>query len=78
MLPKLISGESAFCFATTEPDASSDVTPTALKSVAGRVDGGFVVNGRKRWITNSVVADWCCTLCRDGDEAAVTFRLEEL
>jgi alkylation response protein AidB-like acyl-CoA dehydrogenase len=42
LLPSLISGESAFSFATTEPDASSDLTPTALKTVAasrGRLPG---------------------------------------
>jgi alkylation response protein AidB-like acyl-CoA dehydrogenase len=78
VLPALVSGQSAFSFATTEPDASSDLTPSALKTVARRVDGGFVVNGRKRWITNSVVADWCCVLCRDGDEAALTFLLVDM
>jgi len=65
VLPALISGESAFAFATTEPDASSDLSPTSLKTVARRVEGGFVLNGRKCWITNSVVADWLCVLCRD-------------
>ena len=78
VLPKLISGESAFAFATTEPDASSDLTPTVLKTVARRVEGGFSVTGRKRWITNSVVADWCCMLCRDGDKAALTFLLVDM
>jgi alkylation response protein AidB-like acyl-CoA dehydrogenase len=78
VLPSLISGETAFSFATTEPDASSDLAPSALKTVARRVDGGYVVNGRKRWITNSVVAGWCATLCRDGDEPALTFLLIDL
>ncbi|MEA2171736.1 MAG: hypothetical protein QOF76_5036 [Solirubrobacteraceae bacterium] len=78
VLPGLISGESVFSFATTEPDASSDLTPQALKTVARRDNGGFVVNGRKRWITNSVVADWLCVLCRDGEEAATTFLLVDM
>jgi alkylation response protein AidB-like acyl-CoA dehydrogenase len=78
VLPSLVSGASAFSFATTEPDASSDLTPTALRTVAGRVDGGFRISGRKRWITNSVVADWCCVLCRDGDEPALTFLLVDM
>jgi alkylation response protein AidB-like acyl-CoA dehydrogenase len=78
VLPALITGESAFSFATTEPDASSDLTPTALKTVATRVEGGYRVTGRKRWITNSVVADWCCTLCRDGEQPALTFLLIDL
>lgn len=78
VLPALISGESAFSFATTEPDASSDLTPTALKTVATPVEGGFSITGRKRWITNSVVADWCCMLCRHGEEAALTFLLVDM
>jgi alkylation response protein AidB-like acyl-CoA dehydrogenase len=78
VLPALISGESAFSFATTEPDASSDLSPTTLKTVARRTDDGFVVNGRKCWITNSVVADWVCVLCRDGDEQAMTMLLVDM
>lgn len=78
VLPKLISGEAAFSFATTEPDASSDLSPASLKTVATRTDDGFVVNGRKRWITNSVVADWVCCLCRDGEEQAMTMLLIDM
>lgn len=78
VLPGLISGESVLSFATTEPDASSDLSPHALKTVARRSDDGFVVDGRKRWITNSVVADWVCLLCRDGDEPAMTMLLVDM
>ncbi|MEU1994027.1 acyl-CoA dehydrogenase family protein [Nocardia gamkensis] len=78
VLPGLISGELVFAFATTEPDASSDLTPTALKTVATRTDDGFVVNGRKRWITNSVVAEWVCLLCRDGDSERATMLLVDM
>jgi alkylation response protein AidB-like acyl-CoA dehydrogenase len=78
VLPGLVSGESVFSFATTEPDASSDLSPDALKTVARRTDDGFVVNGRKRFITNSVVADWLCVLCRDGDAPAMTMLLIDM
>ncbi len=78
VLPALISGESAFSFATTEPDASSDLSPTTLKTVATRTDKGFLLSGRKCWITNSVVADWLCVLCRDGDEQAMTMLLVDM
>jgi alkylation response protein AidB-like acyl-CoA dehydrogenase len=78
VLPGLISGESVFAFATTEPDASSDLSPASMKTVARRVDGGFRVSGRKRWITNSIVADWACILCRDGDEQAMTMLLLDM
>ncbi|MFJ4654311.1 acyl-CoA dehydrogenase family protein [Nocardia sp. NPDC088792] len=78
VLPGLISGELVFAFATTEPDASSDLTPTALKTVATRTGDGFIVNGRKRWITNSIVADRVCVLCRDGDTDNATMLLVDM
>jgi alkylation response protein AidB-like acyl-CoA dehydrogenase len=78
VLPGLISGDAVFAFATTEPEASSDLNPTALKTVATRTPTGFTVNGRKRWITNSVVADWVCVLCRDGDTDNATMLLIDM
>ena len=78
VLPGLISGDAVFAFATTEPDASSDLTPTALRTVATRNPNGFTVNGRKRWITNATVADWVCVLCRDGDTDDATMLLVDM
>jgi alkylation response protein AidB-like acyl-CoA dehydrogenase len=78
VLPGLISGELVFAFATTEPDASSDLTPSVLQTVATRTADGFVLNGRKRWITNSVVADWVCVLARDGETENATMLLVDM
>src|ERR1700761_9404854 len=50
-LPKLRSGEFVGCFGLTEPDAGSD--PASMHTRARRVDGGYVINGSKTWITNS-------------------------
>jgi alkylation response protein AidB-like acyl-CoA dehydrogenase len=66
LIPGLISGHLVFAFATTEPDASSDLSVEAMQTVADETADGFVVNGRKRWITNSPVADWLAVLCRSG------------
>ena len=54
-LPKLRSGEFVGCFGLTEPDAGSD--PASMRTRAKAVDGGFVLNGSKTWITNSPIAD---------------------
>jgi alkylation response protein AidB-like acyl-CoA dehydrogenase len=66
LVPGLINGELVFAFATTEPDASSDLSVEAMQTVAEETDDGFVVTGRKRWITNSPVADWVAVLCKSG------------
>ena len=54
-LPKLRTGEFVGCFGLTEPDAGSD--PASMRTRAKAVDGGFVLNGSKTWITNSPIAD---------------------
>src|SRR5690606_29659314 len=54
-LPKLASAEMIGCFGLTEPNHGSD--PGSMETTATRVDGGFVLNGAKMWITNSPIAD---------------------
>ena len=79
LIPQLTSGATAFSFATTEPETSSDLTPERLSTIAERTSSGFVVTGRKRWITNSVVAGWASILCRDGrDGDRATMLLVDL
>lgn len=54
-LPKLASGEWIGCFGLTEPDAGSD--PGGMKTRAEKVQGGYVLNGSKMWISNAPIAD---------------------
>jgi butyryl-CoA dehydrogenase len=48
-LPCLCSGEALGCFGLTEPDTGSDAA--SLRTRAERVDGGWLLNGQKMWIS---------------------------
>jgi glutaryl-CoA dehydrogenase len=54
-LPRLASGESIGCFGLTEPDYGSN--PAGMITTARKVDGGWVLNGTKMWITNGSMSD---------------------
>ncbi len=54
-LPKLARGEAIGCFGLTEPDYGSN--PAGMLTTARRINGGFVLNGTKMWITNGSIAD---------------------
>jgi glutaryl-CoA dehydrogenase len=62
-LPKLRTGEHVGCFGLTEPDAGSD--PASMRTRAKSVDGGFLLNGAKTWITNSPIADVMVVWAKD-------------
>lgn len=64
-LPKLISGEHIGSLAMSEPGAGSDVVSMKLK--AETVDGGYVLNGTKFWITNAAYADTLVVYARTGE-----------
>ena len=53
-LPRMSTGEIIGCFGLTEPDAGSD--PASMRTTAKKVDGGWVLNGNKMWITNAPIA----------------------
>ncbi len=54
-LPKLASGKAVGCFGLTEPDFGSN--PGGMLTTAKRSGDGWVLNGRKMWITNGTVSD---------------------
>jgi acyl-CoA dehydrogenase len=68
-LPKLAAGEWTASFALTEEDAGSDPAGLATSVAAGR-DGGWVVSGLKRFITNAPVADVFMVFARHCDGPA--------
>ena len=67
-LAPLLAGTKIGCFATTEPDASTDLSVGAMQTVAVLNGNNYIVNGRKRFITNAPVADFVVLLCVDGDK----------
>jgi acyl-CoA dehydrogenase len=71
-----ITGERIAALGITEPDAGSDVA--GLKSHAKEVDGGWVINGSKMFITNGVRADYVVTAVKttpEGGHGGISFFL---
>ena len=66
-LPKLISGEHVGSLAMSEAGAGSDVVSMKLK--ADRVQGGYVLNGTKFWITNATCADTLVVYAKTSPDA---------
>ena len=54
-LPLLSKGEKIGCFGLTEPNHGSN--PGGMETKAVKVDGGYLLNGTKMWITNGSIAD---------------------
>ena len=73
-LPKLATGEWVGCFGLTEPDAGSD--PGGMKTRAAKVQGGYVLNGSKMWISNSPIADVAVVWGKTEDGAIRGFVVE--
>ena len=66
-LPKLVSGEHVGSLAMSEAGAGSDVVSMKLKADA--VQGGYVLNGTKFWITNAPYADTLVVYAKTNPEA---------
>jgi acyl-CoA dehydrogenase len=67
-LPRVVDGSLHVCFGVTEPNAGLDTT--RITTYARRVDGGYVVNGRKVWISKALESEKVLLLTR-------TTKLEE-
>jgi isovaleryl-CoA dehydrogenase len=72
LLPKLCSGEFVGCMAMSEPHVGTDVL--GMKSTAQKTAKGYLINGRKMWITNgtidenSTAADVVLLYARSGEK----------
>jgi alkylation response protein AidB-like acyl-CoA dehydrogenase len=56
-LPRSIAGEIIGAYAITEPNTGSDAA--GLQSRAEKRNGGYVINGRKNFIANGTICDYC-------------------
>ncbi|MBY6163498.1 acyl-CoA dehydrogenase family protein [Mameliella alba] len=74
LLP-VTQGTKIGAFATTEPEASTDLSRRAMQTIATRKGAGYVVTGHKRWITNAPVADFVTMLC-NSDEGMVELLID--
>ncbi len=74
-LPKMAKGEVIGCFGLTEPNFGSN--PSGMLTNAKKVDGGFVLNGSKMWITNGSIADVAVVWAKDENGVVKGFLVEK-
>ena len=73
-----IAGERIAALGITEPGAGSDVA--SIRTRARRVDGGWIVNGSKTFITNGVRADFLVCAVKsteEGGHGGISFLILE-
>ncbi len=69
-LPLAVTGNLQVCFAVTEPDAGTETT--AISTFAKKVDGGYLVNGRKVFISRALEAERMLLITRTTPRSEVT------
>jgi acyl-CoA dehydrogenase len=67
-LRPLVSGETRSAFAMTEPSPGAGSDPAALMTAAQRVEAGWLVNGRKHFITGADGAGFFIIMARSGGQ----------
>lgn len=66
-LQKILCGDEVWCQGFSEPDAGSDLANVKCRGV--RVDGGYLISGRKIWTSFAGLADRCLLLANTDPEA---------
>ncbi|THU77719.1 acyl-CoA dehydrogenase NM domain-like protein [Dendrothele bispora CBS 962.96] len=82
IVPEVLDGKKSIVLAITEAFAGSDIQgggkgkgkgkeqTGGIRTSARRVEGGWIVRGTKKWITNGMWADWFVTACRVSSSAS--------
>jgi alkylation response protein AidB-like acyl-CoA dehydrogenase len=66
-LPKILNAEIEFAIGYSEPNAGSDLAALSLKCT--KTDGGWILNGQKRFTTSAHFADWYWVAARTDADA---------
>lgn len=66
-LRPILTGEHCWCQGFSEPGSGSDLA--SVKSLAKKVEGGYILRGRKTWTSYSVYSDRCLLLARTDENA---------
>ena len=74
-LPGLASGDKIGCFGLTEANHGSN--PGGMLTNAKKVDGGYILNGSKMWITNGSIADIAIIWAKNEDGKIKGFIVEK-
>jgi butyryl-CoA dehydrogenase len=75
LLKPALAGAKIGAICMTEPDAGSDLD--SIATAARKVDGGYVLDGRKTWVTAAPVADFFTVFARTGEARKLTIYLVE-
>ncbi len=75
LLKPALAGRRIGAICMTEPDAGSDLD--GIATTARKVDGGYVLDGRKTWVTAAPVADFFTVFARAGEARRLTIFLVE-
>lgn len=75
-LPRVVTGELHVSFAVTEPDAGTDTTN--LSTFAKKVHGGYLISGKKVWITKAQEAERMFILARTTPRDQVAKKTDGL
>ncbi|MFF9504663.1 acyl-CoA dehydrogenase family protein [Streptomyces sp. NPDC014656] len=81
-LAPLAAGDVRSCFGMTEPHPGAGSDPAALRTTAVRADGGWIVDGHKRFTSGAIGAAFCIVMARtpavDGAPEGATMFLVDL
>jgi len=68
LVESALEGDAVGCFALTEPSGGSDIAN--VRTVARREEGGWRIQGEKRYISNAKAATHAIVVARDDDARA--------